>query len=120
MGAIIPGTVPRIIATLFFADVRVVSENGRGLYTRSGRRIAKLPISLPPSLPSLPPSPSPSLPVSLPASVPPALIAPFSPRSFALPSASGRGLTSLRRFTMGRRRGVKITAAPITPASVGF
>jgi hypothetical protein len=45
MGAIIPGTVPRIIATLLFAEVRVVSENGRGLYTRSGRRIAKLPIS---------------------------------------------------------------------------
>ena len=45
MGAIIPGTVPRIIATLLFAEVRVVSENGPGLYTRSGRRIAKLPIS---------------------------------------------------------------------------
>ena len=45
MGGIIPGTVPRIIPTIFFADVRVVSENGRGLYTRSGRRIAKLPIS---------------------------------------------------------------------------
>ena len=50
MGAIIPGTVPRIIATLLFAEVRVVSENGRGLYTRSGRRIAKLPISPPPQL----------------------------------------------------------------------
>ena len=47
MGGIIPGTVPRIIPTIFFADVRVVSENGRGLYTRSGRRIAKLPISQP-------------------------------------------------------------------------
>jgi hypothetical protein len=46
MGGIIPGTVPRIIPTIYFADVRVVSENGRGLYTRSGRRIAKLPISL--------------------------------------------------------------------------
>ena len=45
MGGIIPGTVPRIIPTLFVADVRVVSENGRGLYTRSGRRIAKVPIS---------------------------------------------------------------------------
>ena len=30
MGGIIPGTVPRIIPTLFVADVRVVSENGRG------------------------------------------------------------------------------------------
>ena len=47
MGAIIPGTVPRIIATLFFADVRVVSENGRRGYTRSRRRLHYLPISRP-------------------------------------------------------------------------
>ena len=46
MGGIIPGTVPRIIPTLFVADVRVVSENGRGLYTRSGRRRHQLPSSL--------------------------------------------------------------------------
>ena len=45
MGTTILGTVPQIIAALLPPDCRVISENGRGLYPQSGRRIAKLPIS---------------------------------------------------------------------------